>query len=356
MKESLKRFIKLVLFFGIGILFVYLSVKDMTPEDFELLKSSAAQAMQGSAWLFLVLSFFTGVTAHYIRALRSRQLLRPLGYVVRRSTSFIAVMVCYISNLAFPRLGEILRCTTLRQLERVPFEKTLGSVLTERVIDLFFLILILLTAIFMNTDLLNTLMVDTDPVTGLDISLGEKLSMVGYGLLHSYKFIVALLLFAVFCVVVYLTRAHWTKIPFFVKIKDFVVGIWQGLVAIKDLKNPMLFVVYTLTIWVLYFLQSYFTFKAFDFLSDIGLIAVFTVFAIGNIGFVVGPGGLGAYPLLAAGTLLLYGIDYSAGLAVGWVTWGVQTVMVLSVGVVALTVLSMMKKTKNNDGELSQDE
>ena len=356
MKEFLKRLIKLVLFFGVGILFVYLSVKDMTPEDFEILKASAAQATKGSAWIFLALSFLAGVTAHYIRALRSRQLLQPLGYEVRRSTSFIAVMVCYISNLAFPRLGEILRCTTLRQLERVPFEKTLGSVLTERVIDMIFLLLILLAAIFMNTDLLNTLMVDTDPVTGLEISLGEKLSSVGYGFLHSYKFFIAFGVLAIGCLVIYWTRARWTKVPFFVKIKDFVVGMWQGLLSVKDLKNPTLFVIYTFVIWILYFLQSYFTFQAFDFLSGIGLVMVFTVFAIGNIGFVVGPGGLGAYPLLAAGTFILYGIDYNAGLAAGWVSWGVQTVMVLSVGFVALCALSLMKKNKKSNGESLPDE
>lgn len=341
----IKKIIKFILFFGIGILFIYLSIKDLSHDDWVGLKDSAWQAARGYSWLWLLASFIAGVLSHYIRALRTRQLLQPLGYNVRRSMSFVSVMVCYISNLAFPRLGEVLRCTCLQQFERVPFQKTLGTVVTERAIDFMILVLTVFIAIVINTGILSTMKVDA--ATGL--TLGEKLNGVFTGMLYNYKLYVMLFVIILFFVIARATRHKWGKIPFFVKLKNFFVGLWQGLVSIKDLNSPMLFVFYTATIWVLYFLECYFCCQAFDFLSGISIVMIYTIFAMGNIGFLIGPGGIGAYWWIVAGTLVFYGFEYNAGLAVGMVAWGVQTFMVLLVGTVALVAASMMKAKSKNE-------
>ena len=341
----LKKIIKFVLFFGIGILFIYLSIKDLSHDDWIGLKESALQAARGYSWLWLLGSFLAGVLAHYLRGVRTRQLLQPLGYNIRRSMSFVSVMVCYIANLAFPRLGEVLRCTCLQQFERVPFQKTLGTVVTERVIDLFLLVATVFIAILINTNILSNMVVDTS--TGL--TLGEKLTGIFTGMLFNYKLYIALLVLVIFFVIARVTRHKWGKIPFFVKVKDFFVGLWQGLLSIKDLKSPVLFVLYTAVIWVLYFLECYFCCQAFDFLSGAGMVMIFTIFAMGNIGFLIGPGGIGAYWWIVAGTLVFYGIEYNLGLAVGMVAWGVQTFMVLLVGTIALVAASMMKAKSNSE-------
>ncbi len=343
--DILKKIIKFVLFFGIGILFIYLSIKDLSRDDWVGLKESALQAARGYSWLWLLCSFLAGVLSHYIRALRTRQLLQPLGYNIRRSMSFVSVMVCYISNLAFPRLGEVLRCTCLQQFERVPFQKTLGTVVTERAIDLMILVTTVFVAIVINTGILSTMVVDAS--TGL--TLGEKLSGVFTGMLYNYKLYVVLLVLVLFFVVARATRHKWGKIPFFVKIKNFFVGLWQGLVSIKDLKSPLLFVFYTVAIWVLYFLECYFCCQAFGFLSGITIVMVYTIFAMGNIGFLIGPGGIGAYWWIVAGTFVFYGVEYNLGLAVGMVAWGVQTFMVLLVGTIALVAASLMRAKSNSE-------
>ena len=76
---------------------------------------------------------------------------------------------------------------------------------------------------------------------------------------------------------------------------------------------------------------------------------IYTIFAMGNIGFLIGPGGIGAYWWIVAGTLVFYGFEYNAGLAAGMVGWGVQTFMVLLVGTVALVAASMMKAKSKNE-------
>lgn len=346
----LAKLCKLILFFGIGVLFIYLAVKDLTADDWKNLQESASQAVKGYSWIWLLCAFVAGVLSHYIRAVRTRQLLQPLGYNIRRSMSFVSVMVCYICNLAFPRLGEVLRCTCLQQFERVPFQKTLGTVVTERAIDFVILVLTVAIAILANTAILSQLVVDQET----NMTLGQKLSQLFTGLIYNYKLYVVLVGLVLLVVVVRLTKKWWSGISIFVKIRNFFVGLWQGLVSIKDLKSPLLFVFYTLFIWFLYWSECFFCCQAFDFLSDFSLIAIFTVFAMGNIGFLIGPGGLGAYWWIVAGTLVFYGIDYSTGLAVSMVGWGVQTFMVLSVGSISLIAASLMK-SKNGANNLEED-
>ena len=57
-------------------------------------------------------------------------------------------MIGYLSNFALPRLGEVTRCVTLGRREKIPVDSLFGTVIVERVIDLFMLILILLILLF----------------------------------------------------------------------------------------------------------------------------------------------------------------------------------------------------------------
>jgi hypothetical protein len=69
----------------------------------------------------------------------------------------------------------------------------------------------------------------------------------------------------------------------------------------------------------------------------------FVVMTVGSIGFMIAQGGLGAYPLIVAGILALYGVDYAHGLAAGWIGWTAQTVMILVVGFTVLILASFLK-------------
>ena len=335
--EIVKKILKFILFFGIGAFFIWLSVRKLSPDDVENLKESAAQVTRGSAWIFLFLAFLVGAISNYIRALRNRQLLQPLGYETRTSMVFYSVMVMYLANYAFPRLGEVLRCTFLQRYEKVPFEKSLGTVVTERAVDLICLIIVFISAFAINTGLLDTLKIG-------DVTLRESMNAKFSGMAHNYTMFILIAAIVAFIVIAVLTKKWWSKINFFVKIKNFFVGIWQGLVSIKDLKNPGLFLVYTVSIWILWIFETVFCFQAFDFLSGMSFTVMFSVFAIGNLGFLIGPGGIGAYPLIVAAMLVLYGVDYSAGLAAGWIGWGVQTLQVLVLGVFSLIATSFVKR------------
>ena len=46
-------------------------------------------------------------------------------------------MCGYFANTFIPRAGEILRCTLLCRYEKIPVNKLIGTILVERVFDLF---------------------------------------------------------------------------------------------------------------------------------------------------------------------------------------------------------------------------
>lgn len=132
------------------------------------------------------------------------------------------------------------------------------------------------------------------------------------------------------------------------KIRNFFVGIWQGFISIKDLPRPWHYILWTIGMWIAYFFGTYFCFLAFPYLIPAGPGAAFAVLVFSTIAFMVAQGGLGAYPLMTAGVLFMYNIEYTQGLAAGWVGWLLQTVVVLVIGFLSLILASFYHKPSEN--------
>ncbi len=341
-KKSITKIFQLILFLGIGVFFIWLSVKDLSSEDMQIIKESARTIMSPQPFMLVILSIVVMALGHYFRGLRSVMLINPLGYKLRKSTAFYAVMVSYLANLAFPRLGEVLRCSFLQRYDHVPFQKSLGTIVTERVIDLIIWIVLMILAIALNTSVLSELVVDHSTGETMGVWINHKFQ----SMIQNYTLIGIGLVALVIGLVLYFTRQQWMKIKFFAKLGNLAKGVWQGLISIKDLENPILFVVYTLLIWTTYFLGAFILFFAFDFLSGLGFLPALSILAFGTIGFMVAQGGLGAYPLLVAGIFVIYGVDYTQGLAAAWIGWSAQTVMILVVGFASLVLAALLNKQK----------
>jgi len=333
-----KKIIQLLIFLGLGVFFIWFSVKDFKPEDVEIIKSSLLGILNAKSIFLIVLSMLSGMLAHFFRALRNILLIDPLGYRVRKTTAFYSVMTCYLANLAIPRLGEVLRCTLLQRYDQVPFQKSLGTVVADRMFDLLIFAFLFILILFLNSELISSLGVKEQ----FALWIGGKWSMIW----EMKIAIVFILLILTVGLVYYLRRKKksgkkQSKIAAF--IKKIVLGLWQGLISVKDLKHPYLFVIYTIAIWVCYYFGTYFCISAFDFLQHLSPMPPFIILVVGAIGFMIAQGGLGAYPLFVAGILLLYNIDYAQGLAAGWIGWSAQTLMILIVGFASLILASFLK-------------
>ncbi len=98
--------------------------------------------LSGAKYIYLIPAVLMLLVSHFIRALRWKILMEPLGYKPTTLNTFLAVMIGYWANLAVPRLGEVLKCTILAKYEKVPADKLVGTIVAERAIDVLSLIII----------------------------------------------------------------------------------------------------------------------------------------------------------------------------------------------------------------------
>jgi len=89
-----------------------------------------------------------------------------------------------------------------------------------------------------------------------------------------------------------------------------IIDGWiSGIISIKDLENPFLFVIYTLGIWIAYFANTYILLLAFPASMHLGLDAGLIVLVMGTFGMATPTqGGIGAYHKLVAAALVFYHI------------------------------------------------
>ena len=87
-------------------------------------------------YFILALSLLVGFLSHLARAKRWLYALKPMGYQPSLWRSYHAIMVGYIMNIIFPRLGEASRAGVLLKTDSIPFQKSFGSIVSERILDI----------------------------------------------------------------------------------------------------------------------------------------------------------------------------------------------------------------------------
>src|SRR5699024_256438 len=102
--------------------------------------------------IWIIISIIGGLLSHMSRAYRWKLLLQPMGYKLRFSISFMAIMGGYLANLGIPRSGEVLRGATASTYEKIPFEKVFGTIIAERAVDVIMVFLLMITVVFLHTN------------------------------------------------------------------------------------------------------------------------------------------------------------------------------------------------------------
>ena len=100
-KKYLKDIVKLIIFLALGFFFVWLSLKDLTPEDRSQLWINARNAFSGNGWIFLVLCALIGILSVWLRGRRSVIMLEPMNYHVKSTMAYHSVMIGYLATLPF---------------------------------------------------------------------------------------------------------------------------------------------------------------------------------------------------------------------------------------------------------------
>ena len=329
LKKKIITALKFSFFLGLGLLIIWLSLKDLTSEEREQILYSFKTA--NYSWV--VLAIILGIFSHILRAARWVLFFEPMGFKPKLKTTFYAVMVGYFANMAFPRLGEVTRCGIMSKYEKVPFQKALGTVVTERAIDMLIFFLLFLLMFLTQLGIIKEY---------LDQNIYPKL-VAKFGALH-YSRMIFLFLGALLIVIAgiwIVIRKRVMASRLYQRARNLVIGFWEGLKSLSQVKKPGLFIIYSLVIWVLYFFMLYVIFFCFAETSGLGPGAGLSSLVLGSVGIMITPGGIGLYPAIIQETLLLYGIAKPTGLALGWIAWTAQTLMILVVGGVSLLILSI---------------
>lgn len=292
------------------------------------------QALQSDmSWTWMLLSFPFGISAQVFRALRWKQALAPLGENPRLHTCINAVFVSYGSSLVVPRVGEMLRCGILRRWERTNFSKGVGTVVTERVIDsTLVMLLALITAacqipVFMN------------------FFAKTGVSLQGFlGTFTTTGYLVTILSgILILCMVALLV---W-RLNFFSRTRAVLTDLKDGLFSVRYVQNPTLFILYSVGIWLSYYLHFYLTFYCFQYTAQLGPMAALVAFVVGCFAVLVPtPNGAGPWHFAVKTVMVLYGVSQTDGAMFVLVVHTIQTLLVVALGLYGTAALALSRKRK----------
>jgi hypothetical protein len=251
-------------------------------------------------------------------------------------------MIGYFVNLGAPRLGEVVKCTILARYEKVPAQKLVGTIVAERAFDVICLLLVFgLTFIF-----------QFDTVSSLAHDYIYPAFRNRNGQPAYRKIIIGaacLILFFILLKVIFNRFGHISLIQ---KLKEILTGVWHGLISVRALKNKPLFFLYTFTIWFLYLLSTWCGFFAIEQTSRLTMADALTVLAMGSVGMIISPGGIGAYALLVMETVALYHIPKEPyGQALGWLLWFGQFLSFVIFGVISFILLPRVNRNNQKKDE-----
>lgn len=281
-------------------------------------------------YTWIAVACILGILSHVSRAMRWQLLASAMGYRIRFWNGFMGVMIGYFANLAIPRMGEFTRCGVVGKYENIPFSKLLGTVVTERIIDM--IILLALTAVVVITQFKQVgIFLDNNP------EIREKLE----GLFHSGWMLLGMV---VVVIIIFVCWKFFLKGRLHGRIHSFFSGLKEGVVTVKDVKHKWLFVAHSLFIWLMYFLMFYVCFFCFEFTSHLSALVGLTIFVLSSYGMVAPvQGGIGAWHFMVIAALVIYLPNVpdieSMAKAFALLTHSSMTLLYIVVGVLSGVVL-----------------
>lgn len=328
MKKKLFSVLQYALFLSIGIFLTWWQLGKLTPSEWDQFKNSLLNAN----YMVLLPVFVLTILGHISRAVRWKILIEPMGYHPSIANTFYATMCGYFANTFLPRAGEILRCTLLGRYEKIPVTKLLGTILLERVFDLFCYFLIIII----------TFLIQIETVNGF---IREKISqLTTQRTIPFWVIIIVLLLLAALAFII----ARWILKKYkehrlIIKIQGLYIGLREGFSTILHLKKRGKFIAHTIFMWSTYLFEIYIGFYALAETSSLPLGAAFSVLSLATLAMIVSPGGLGAFPVAVQQVLLVYGLS---NISFGWLMWGVATSIVIVVGMLCFGLLIYQNKNR----------
>ena len=313
MKKNLRILIPIIL----GVLFLYITFVITSQEErlliFDYIKSAKIE--------YLLLAMFLGASSDIVRGLRWQLLSKAIGYNSGRINSIASVFMCYTSNMAIPRSGEVIRATVLSEYNKIPIGKAFGTIAAERVIDMSISITILFLVWALQYEIILESFFEDNFLNFIDDNFWLIFSSIN------------IVVVTVFILIL--------KVE---SIKRFFKSVLEGFLSLTKLKGRLLtFVFLSLLIWMCYILAFFVIKFSVTELNAIENSLIFPAFVVGVFSISLSNHGLGVYPLAIALFLSNFGINTEIGLSYGWLAWSCQAIITLIFGGLSFFVLPLLK-------------
>ena len=321
-------FLKFSLPLLLGLVLLFYAFKNIQLDDF-------LSKLDQTRYEWVIGSMLLSSLAYVSRAYRWQLLLRAADQKVSTFRLTLAVFVGYLANLAFPRLGEVVRCAVLKKTNQIPVSLSIGTVVTERIIDSLVLLFFLIIALLLEFDLIVTYFENIFSTYHIPLD----------GII--YAALTLLMIFSILVLVI--LRTHT---PLSQRTKKMASEVLKGILTIKSIQSKSLFLITTTVMWLTYFLMSYMIFFALEETSSLSLTAGFMLLVSGGIALALPvQGGIGTYHAMIAMMLGLYGIENTTGLFLATLLHSSQILSVVIFGGISLVITLGIEKKNRNDFE-----
>jgi len=332
LKKTLFQILKIAAFLALGILLLYFAFRGVAFDELAKTLQKVNFWWIGLSLLFAFISFFS-------RARRWMLLIEPLGFKPSFKNTYHSLMVGYISNFALPRLGELTRCVTLGNREKIPVDSLIGTVIVERVVDLLMLMLILLVLLFSWMDKFGAFF--GEQVYG---PLQQKFTEVFGGTLMLWLILAVSILLII--LPIYLFRKKLARFSLIRKIKDILIGVLGGLKTIYRMKRKWEFLLHSVLIWSLYIMMTWVVVFALEELSGLSFIDGMFLLVIGGLGMSAPvTAGFGAYHWITSrGLMFVYDFSLETGSAYAILAHESNSLLTILLGAISYIVLMLSRK------------
>lgn len=330
-----KTLLTIVLSLAVAVFFMYLAFRGL---EFDVIKGFFAKAN----YLWVAFGAVFGLLAYWIRAIRWNLLLEPMGHRISSSNALWTISFGYLMNLTIPRSGEIARSTALYGVEKVPVNQSFGTIILERVIDVLCMGLFFLLTLLLKRDAIESFFAYAFTSDRSENSPNYVLwGVLLCGILGAVLF--------------FSLRKKLESISVFSKIYKIVDGLIEGMTSIFRLKRPILFLIYSLGIWICYFMAAYLVFFSLPETSHFTIADGFFILVVGTLGMMIpASGGIGAYHFavkLGVGALYISQGDSfekgaEIGLAYAFISHTLQLVLMAGMGFLSIPFLARAQKKK----------
>lgn len=326
MKKTLKQLLPIVL--ALALLAYALRGMPLT--------SLLDQLRRASPWWIVVTALVMGIQT-LLRGIRWRMLLRGLGYTLSTGRAMSAMLAGSASGLIIPGSGELLRCTLLQRSDNVPITESVGSIISERLVDLLATALFLMLTVLLESGRLLAyirqymqppawlLATTISQWTGVVLAVGLSVLLGIWGLKNLVK------------------RASVQRMASQLRLHERIAGFRRGLLSIRQVSSPALYWLTTLVIHGLSLVVLTALFRALPITETLPDSAALTVFALTSLGSLTIPtqASIGSYHFLASRGLVAYGLPILAGTV--WATFSHAVITLVNLIFSAMGFLAALR-------------